>query len=853
MFIKKLHVYEMPPKKDKNKNTDDKDCIKEDKDDKKIRDNKEKRSRSDDREKDDKEKRSRSDDRDRDDKDRRSRSEDKDREKDRDRDDKDRRSKRDKEREKDDKDRRSRSEDKDRERERSRSEDKEREKDDKDRRSKRDDKDREKDREDRRSRTDEREKDREDRRSKRDDKDREKDREDRRNHSDEMEGNRSEEHEDKKENKELELESKCEKELKVNVDESDFNNFNNTTVNIEEAEPTNNYKTEEKQKELILDNSFNNNTIESNTNNNEIETAKTILKYDISDRSPRLSIMKKEEKVKSERKVVIIDESQNTVKIINNDFESVKPEVIQKLDKSPRFIPPLDTSPTSSRKNKKSSDYNENNNEEYKSPRNQKETVIEDYKSPRNQKETVIEDYKSPRIIEPSKSPRIQNKNQEETVIETSKSPRNQNETVVETSKSPRLAETSKSPRFNIQNNTNNSITKLPLNDSDKFNVNINNNKLTPIDEDVNDEEELITTSEKEFNKFVEFVKSKNYDFLEFILEKTEHKNIIKAFGARLLSNNGVILYLIFENEYYVHINKFYENYSSTKFSLYDVFTINHNENKYFNDKIVVTEYYQKSDNDIEKEFRSKNDKLYQISINDSGFNTTTCKLSNYVLTDKLTYKIETVCKYENHLMDKNISKLSTNLSFENYYINETNISNFKSSLNKINSHVNNLFQLYKLFADTFKNHLDKNVIDYYINLSKNHQDLYQLYKNHEKILKQISLNDVNDRLKVYHTNTINSSIYDIDETDQVEYTRIIKKSRIHTAYLRYFDELLTNCDDEIKVLVNYTILIIKFCDSKTLITNVIQSCHEDLVNRIKTTYNTIFSDLNKFKNILNY
>jgi hypothetical protein len=193
------------------------------------------------------------------------------------------------------------------------------------------------------------------------------------------------------------------------------------------------------------------------------------------------------------------------------------------------------------------------------------------------------------------------------------------------------------------------------------------------------------------------------------------------------------------------------------------------------------------------------------------------------------------------------------NLAFENYYINETNLTNFKSSLNKIVSHTNNLFQLYKLFADTFKAHLDKNVIEYYMNISKYHPDLYQLYKNQEKILKQISLNDVNDKLKSYHTNTINSSIYDIDEKEQYEYTKIIKKSRIQTAYLRYFDELLTNSDDEIKMLVNYTILIIKLCDSKTLITRVIQNCHEDLMNRIKTTYNNIFSDLNKFKYMLNY
>jgi RNA-binding protein 25 len=881
MFIKKFNVYEMPPKKDKDKNKDDKESVKEDKEDRRSRDSKDRHRSKDDKDREDRDRRSSSDDKDRE----RSRSDDKDR------------------------DRRSRSDDK--ERERSRSDDKERSRsDDKERsRSKKDkdDKDRERSRSDDKDRERSRSNDKDRERSRSNDKDRErrskKDKDDEeRSLPEECKGNNLSDDKDDKKNEEVKLLPDEIKELKVDVNENEC-----TDINVKIEQPMH------KEANIPDNNNQPNNQANNTTNNQDIEynTTTTQIVPDIHiDRSPRLSIMKKEEKVKSERKVVI-NESHNTIKIINNEFDhkqEPEPEFVEKLEKSPRFNPPLDTSPTSARKTIKSPRIQSIDSETIKSPRIQSAIANnsdENIKSPRKQS-TIISNNSDENTM---KSPRkqstiITNNNSDENTM---KSPRKQstiisNNSDENTMKSPRKVEEIQpipSERNRIKQAESQSIpkeqiiTKLPLQET---------NKLTPIDEEnhendtteeynyskdshdsneynmINSKEykdnmsnsikstenstgieydheytEKLITYEKEFSKLVDRVKSNNYDFLEFILEQTTHKNIIKIFGSRLLSNNGVILYVIFENEYYMDIKKFYQKYSSTKFSLYEVFTINHNDNRYFNDKIIVTEYYQKSDNDIEKEFRSKNDKLYQISINDSGYNTITCKLFDYNLTDKLTYKIETVCKYESHLIDKNITKLSMNLAFENYYINETNMSNFKSSLNKIISHTNNLFQLYKLFADTFKSHLDKNVIEYYMNISKYHPDVYQLYKNQEKILKQISLNDVNDKLKLYHTNTIQSSIYDIDEKEQLDYTRIIKKSRIQTAYLRYFDELLTNCDDEIKMLVNYTILIIKFCDSKTLIPSVIQNSHEDLMNRIKTTYNNIFSDLNKFKNMLNY
>ena len=550
---------------------------------------------------------------------------------------------------------------------------------------------------------------------------------------------------------------------------------------------------------------------------------KPILKFDNSnnnigmDRSPRDKYSSPKSERKSERKVVI-NESQNTVKIIEKHEDSnSNNNVIEKIEKTAVVKPELSEPVVKENKVELTSDgnivhggfsiINTNNNTNNNSP---KSSELVNFKSPR--KNIEVKD----------------NKEKDNTTYEQIQSKIQENRTPIE------LPPIKEDKEHDEEIDTAHEEQKETI-------ITTNNNSA-------------IQTSEKEFNKLVEYIKNINYEFLEFVLERTKYKNIIKVFGARLLSNNGVILYLIFDNEYLVEFNKFYESYNSTKFSLYDIFSINHNENKYFNDKVIVTEYYQKENNDIEKEFRSKTDKLYQISINDSGFNTTTCKLCDYKLVEnKLTYKIETVCKYESHIINKNVVKLSTNIAFENYYINETNANNFKNSLKKINSHISNLFQLYKLFVDTFKTHLDKNVVEYYTNITKNHPDLNYLFKNHDKILRQISNSDLNDKLKHYHTFTVNNSIYDLNEKDQNDYTKTIKQTRIQTAYLRYFDELLTNCDDEIKVLVNYLILVIKFCDSKTLNTIIINTCNEELINRIKTTYNTIFEDLNKIKNIMNY
>jgi hypothetical protein len=774
-----------------------------------------------DRRKDDRKDRDDKDRKDRDDKDRKDR-DDKDR-KDRNRRDRNTKDKSEDRRERDDKDdrdrrdRSSKSREDDKERRDKERDDKERrdkERDDKERRDKeRDDKER---RDRRKSREDYKDRNRDDKDEKRDDKERrDKERDD------------EERREKERDGKELEL-CKDVKELKLN----------DTTSKDSDKVVEN--KKEDSPKSSI------------NIPNSKITEISMI-------RSPRSIVSDPTRSPKSERSTrkVVINESQNTVKIFHHakDDKDEKHEKDEKQSNNHELQETIQDVIKESNTNVYKSeidiiDITESRPHTINSKNNPEE--IKNMTSPRSiPTPEEIKNMTSPRII---KQDTLQEKH----------STRLGNVINVNNIKnSNRLNSNRLSANINVVSNiSNNTIPSPPLNNPK------NKDELRPIIEDEKLPEDIIErpppqitsistvksiTTDSEFDVMFKYVKSINYDFLEFILEKTSTPNIFKVFGARMLSNNGVILYVLFEKEYMLNISSFSTYYDNSKTSIYEIFKINHDEMKYFNDKIIATEYYQKTDNDISKEFRSKNDKLYQISINDSGFITTTCKLLDYKSNEKLYYKIETVCIYESQLIDSNINKLGITIAFENYYINETNQTNFKNSLKKINSHMENLIQMYKLFADTFRNYLDSESISYYTNIIKHHPDIAYLIKYNSKILEHNSSRNVNDKLKQYHTTLANSSIYDLNEKDQESYTKIIKQSRIQTAYLRYFDELLANCDEDIKVLINYCIIIIKFCDSKTINKDVVLNSNKDLMNQIKLTYNSIHEDLLNIRNIFSY